>query len=109
MDPARRFAEGAPDHMGVSALARGKIPAGLANKSPRRSLKKSESGRSQPPTEGKIMRITTCRARSLSMVVAVASMIFVTDVSRAAETGEAFIIPLFPQKQADLKKGLPPG
>ncbi len=55
------------------------------------------------------MRITSYRARSLSMAVALASTIFVAAVSRAAESGEAFIIPLIPQKPAELKKGLPPG
>jgi cytochrome c-type biogenesis protein len=29
--------------------------------------------------------------------------------SHAAETSEAFVVPLFPQKEAELKKGLPPG
>lgn len=44
------------------------------------------------------------------MVVALASMISVATIARAAEASDdAFVIPLFPQKQTELKKGLPPG
>ena len=56
------------------------------------------------------MRITAGRVKSMSMAVALASTIFIASaVSRATETSEAYIIPLFPQKEAELKKGLPPG
>jgi hypothetical protein len=56
------------------------------------------------------MRTTTGPMKSMSMALALASTIFIASaVSHATETSEAFIIPLFPQKEAELKKGLPPG
>ncbi len=56
------------------------------------------------------MRMTAGVTKSASIAAVLASVIFVASaISHAAETSEAFIIPLFPQKEADLKKGLPPG
>jgi len=59
---------------------------------------------------GLIMRMTAGRVKSMSITAALALAIFIASaISHAAETSEAFIIPLFPQKEADLKKGMPPG
>jgi len=57
------------------------------------------------------MRMTVGSARALAVSASFALAIFMasTAASHAAETSEAFIVPLFPQKEADLKKGLPPG
>src|SRR5262249_28102029 len=56
------------------------------------------------------MRMSVGRAGSLTISVTFALAIFTASTaSHAAETSEAFIVPLFPQKEADLKKGLPPG
>jgi hypothetical protein len=56
------------------------------------------------------MSMTVGRARSMAVSSTFALAIFIASAaSRAAETSEAFIIPLFPQKEAELKKGLPPG
>jgi hypothetical protein len=56
------------------------------------------------------MCMTVGRAGSWAISATFALAIFVASTaSHAAETSEAFIIPLFPQKEADLKKGLPPG
>jgi hypothetical protein len=60
-----------------------------------------------------------CRARFLQIVLASilvgVVLVGLKEVSGAAtsanagEVGPAFIVPLFPQKEKDLKKGLPPG
>jgi len=56
------------------------------------------------------MCMTVHRARSLAVSATFALAIFMASTAlHAAETSEAFIVPLFPQKEADLKKGLPPG
>jgi hypothetical protein len=56
------------------------------------------------------MCMTVGCARSLAISATFALAIFIASTaSHAAETSEAFIVPLFPQKEADLKKGLPPG
>ena len=56
------------------------------------------------------MCMTVGRAGSLAISATFALAIFIASTaSHAAETSEAFIVPLFPQKEADLKKGLPPG
>jgi hypothetical protein len=56
------------------------------------------------------MRMTVGRARSSAVSASFALAIFMASTAlHAAETSEAFIVPLFPQKEADLKKGLPPG
>lgn len=56
------------------------------------------------------MRISVGRVKSISIAAALASTILIaSSISYATETGDAFVIPLFPQKEADLKKGLPPG
>jgi hypothetical protein len=48
-------------------------------------------------------------ARSVTVAAIFALSIVVPSASHAAQTSEAFIIPLFPQKETDLKKGLPHG
>jgi hypothetical protein len=56
------------------------------------------------------MRMTVGCMKAAAITVTLASAILtVPAVSLAAETSEAFIVPLFPQKEADLKNGLPPG
>ena len=56
------------------------------------------------------MCMTVGRAGSLAISATFALAIFIASTaSHAAETSEAFIVPLFPQKEADLKKRLPPG
>ena len=56
------------------------------------------------------MRITIERVKSIFVATALASTILIaSSISHATETSDAFIIPLFPQKEAELKKGLPPG
>ena len=56
------------------------------------------------------MCMTVSRAGSLAISATFALAIFIASTaSHAAETSEAFIVPLFPQKEADLKKGLPSG
>ena len=56
------------------------------------------------------MCMTVGRAGSLAISATFALAIFIASTaSYAAEMSEAFIVPLFPQKEADLKKGLPPG
>src|SRR5262245_29166579 len=59
---------------------------------------------------GRTLSMTVRRARSLAVAATFALAIFIASTAlHAVETSEAFIVPLFPQKEADLKKGLPPG
>ena len=49
-------------------------------------------------------------ARSVSVATTFALAMFMASSALPAEdASEAFIVPLFPQKEPDLKKGLPPG
>ncbi len=55
------------------------------------------------------MPLNTSAISSFAAVVALALGLVVGGAVHATEVSEAFIIPLFPQKERDLMKGFPPG
>ena len=56
-----------------------------------------------------MMSLNNSAISSFAAVVALALGLVVGGAVHATEVSEAFIIPLFPQKERDLMKGLPPG